>query len=39
MESLEETHWDVTISGTGVAQSLLALYVYSLTSAAPYANI
>lgn len=27
MESLEETQWDVTISGTGVAQSLLALYV------------
>ncbi|KAL4757939.1 putative Rab geranylgeranyl transferase escort protein [Aspergillus foveolatus] len=25
MESLEETHWEVTISGTGVAQSLLAL--------------
>lgn len=27
MESLEETQWDVTISGTGIAQSLLALYV------------
>lgn len=25
MESLEETQWDVTISGTGIAQSLLAL--------------
>ncbi|KAL4924746.1 putative Rab geranylgeranyl transferase escort protein [Aspergillus undulatus] len=25
MESLEETPWDVTISGTGIAQSLLAL--------------
>ncbi|KAL4984399.1 GDP dissociation inhibitor [Aspergillus falconensis] len=25
MESLQETQWDVTISGTGVAQSLLAL--------------
>jgi RAB protein geranylgeranyltransferase component A len=25
MESLAETPWDVTISGTGLAQSLLAL--------------
>ena len=27
MDSLSETVWDVVISGTGLAQSLLALYV------------
>jgi Rab proteins geranylgeranyltransferase component A len=30
MESLSETPWDITISGTGLAQSLLALSVYDL---------
>ena len=27
MESLQETLWDVVLSGTGLSQSLLALYV------------
>lgn len=26
MESLSETHWDLVIEGTGLQQSLLALY-------------
>ena len=30
MDSLEETSWDVLISGTGIQQSLLALYVCSV---------
>lgn len=35
MESLNDTHWDVVISGTGLPQSLLALYVHvALTSMA-----
>lgn len=29
MESLAETPWDVAISGTGLGQSLLALWVES----------
>lgn len=29
MESLDKTEWDVIISGTGLPQSLLALYVFS----------
>ncbi len=28
MESLSDTTWDVLIAGTGLSQSLLALYVY-----------
>ena len=28
MESLSDTIWDVVLSGTGLSQSLLALYVY-----------
>lgn len=28
MESLGDTEWDVIIAGTGLPQSLLALYVY-----------
>lgn len=28
MESLDETNWDVVIAGTGLPQSLLALYVH-----------
>jgi RAB protein geranylgeranyltransferase component A len=28
MDSLDKTEWDVLIVGTGLQQSLLALYVY-----------
>lgn len=30
MESLEDVHWDVVLSGTALPQSLLALYVVLL---------
>lgn len=29
METLDNTEWDVVISGTGLPQSLLALYAHS----------
>ena len=28
MESLSDTVWDIVLSGTGLSQSLLALYVF-----------
>jgi RAB protein geranylgeranyltransferase component A len=31
MDSLNDTDWDVLIAGTGLRQSLLALYVADLT--------
>jgi RAB protein geranylgeranyltransferase component A len=30
MDTLDQTEWDVLIVGTGLQQSLLALYVYLL---------
>jgi len=30
MESLSETAWDIVLSGTGLSQSLLALYVHNI---------
>jgi hypothetical protein len=32
MDTLDNTDWDVVIVGTGLQQSLLALYVYTLHS-------
>jgi RAB protein geranylgeranyltransferase component A len=31
METLDSTEWDVLIVGTGLQQSLLALYVYCVS--------
>jgi hypothetical protein len=33
MDTLDQTEWDVLIVGTGLQQSLLALYVYYLVGA------
>ena len=34
METLDGTEWDIVISGTGLPQSLLALYVFTTTGKA-----
>ena len=33
MESLSDTVWDIVLSGTGLSQSLLALYVFRQSTA------
>lgn len=35
MDTLEDTHWDVVIAGTGLQESLLALYVLLTGLAVP----
>jgi RAB protein geranylgeranyltransferase component A len=37
MDTLDNSDWDVLIVGTGLQQSLLALYVASLASQSPSA--
>ena len=36
MESITDTIWDVVICGTGLQQSLLALYVFPFLLAPPF---
>lgn len=38
MESLNDTQWDIVISGTGLPQSLLALYVLVAFTSTAQAN-
>jgi len=38
METLDGTEWDIVISGTGLPQSLLALYV-SIRPSQPYLRL